>query len=162
MLPVSVWISPSKLCVFTAAVLTMFKITRVTISQFSSVVGACRFVDQWAWIARGRPCHAEETSSQRDRLGWPRVVFSTVQTWSRAVRTWKSGFFMLAVSTSLLFFVFMSLEVYKKVGLLSLARQWILVRQFPETFGNIEVASNTSVARNCCSSQCFSQRHPRY
>ena len=65
---------------------------------------------------------------------------------------------MLDVSTSLLFFVFMSLEVYKKVGLLSLARQWILVRQFPETFGNIEVASNTSVARNCCSSQCFSQR----
>ena len=33
------------------------------------------FVDQWAWITRGIPCHAEETNSQRDRLGWPRVVF---------------------------------------------------------------------------------------
>ena len=74
-----VWISPSKLCVFTAAVLTMFKITRVTnLTIFWRrwrLVHTCRFVDQWAWIARGRPCHAEETSSQRDRLGWPRVVF---------------------------------------------------------------------------------------
>ena len=46
---------------------------------------------------------------------------------------------MLAVSTSLLFFVFMSLEVYKKVGLLSLARQWILCRQFPERAMNTMV-----------------------
>ena len=109
MILIAVWVSPSTLYVITT-VFTMINITWVT---FLAILQRRWRMDAWSDNLRGlveedpvanfvvlpnyneddRPHPiAEETSSQRDRLGWPRVVFSTIQTWSRAVRTWKSGF----------------------------------------------------------------------